>query len=91
MRRVACLCLLAGLLLVLTPGRADAYIGPGAGFAAGASFLAVFAAFFSAFALIVSWPARLAWRALFRPSDNHDSPSRRSRSARLLLCRHRPT
>ncbi len=66
MRRVACLCLLAGLLLVLTPGRADAYIGPGAGFAVGASFLAVFAAFFSAFALIVSWPVRLVWRALFR-------------------------
>lgn len=66
MSRVAPLCLLAGLLFVLTPNRAEAYIGPGAGFAVGTSLLAVFAAFFSAFVLIISWPVRFAWRAMFR-------------------------
>lgn len=66
MSRVARLCLLAAVLLVLTPGHANAYIGPGAGFALGTSFLAVFAAFFSAFVLIISWPARLIYRLMFR-------------------------
>jgi predicted AlkP superfamily phosphohydrolase/phosphomutase len=41
------------------------YIGPGAGFALAGSFLAVFAAFFSALVLLLTWPARLLWRALF--------------------------
>lgn len=66
MRRLGCLGLLAGLVLVSTPTPAAAYVGPGAGFAIGASFLAVFAAFFSALVLVVSWPVRRAWRALFR-------------------------
>ena len=66
MRSVVPFCLLAGLLTVLTPNPVHAYIGPGAGFAVGGSFLAVFAAFFSAFVLIISWPVRLVWRAMFR-------------------------
>ena len=66
MRRVLCLFLLVVLAVVLEPGRAEAYIGPGAGFAVGGSFLAVFAAMFSAFAMILSWPVRLVWRILFR-------------------------
>ncbi len=66
MRRVLCLFFLAALAVVLEPGRADAYIGPGAGFAVGGSFLAVFAAVFSAFAMILSWPVRLVGRVLFR-------------------------
>jgi predicted AlkP superfamily phosphohydrolase/phosphomutase len=57
---------LAALAAVLEPGRADAYIGPGAGFAVGGSFLAVFAAVFSAFAMFLSWPVRFVWRILFR-------------------------
>ena len=57
---------LAIVVLALTPERADAYIGPGAGFAVGGSFLAVFAAAFSAFVMIVSWPIRLVWRMVFR-------------------------
>jgi predicted AlkP superfamily phosphohydrolase/phosphomutase len=44
-----------------------AYIGPGAGFAVGGSFLAVFAVAVSAFVTIVTWPAKLVWRVLFRP------------------------
>jgi predicted AlkP superfamily phosphohydrolase/phosphomutase len=66
MNKVLSLFLIAALLLVLAPERADAYIGPGAGFAVGGSFLAVFAAVFSAFAMFLSWPIRLIWRTLFR-------------------------
>jgi predicted AlkP superfamily phosphohydrolase/phosphomutase len=66
MRRLPYLFLLAALALVLVPSQADAYIGPGAGFAVGGSFLAVFAAVFSAFVMILSWPVRLVWRLLFR-------------------------
>ena len=66
MRRVLCLFFLAALAVVFDPGRAEAYIGPGAGFAVGGSFLAVFAAVFSALAMILSWPVRLVWRILFR-------------------------
>jgi predicted AlkP superfamily phosphohydrolase/phosphomutase len=55
---------LLGLLLVPTP--AHAYIGPGAGFALTGSFLAVFAAFFSAALLLLTWPLRWLWRTLSR-------------------------
>ncbi len=57
---------LAIVVIALSPERAHAYIGPGAGFAVGGSFLAVFAAAFSAFVMIVSWPIRLLWRMVFR-------------------------
>ncbi len=50
---VACLC-----------GQADAYIGPGAGFAVAGSLLAVLAALFSAFVVIFTWPVRLLVRAI---------------------------
>jgi predicted AlkP superfamily phosphohydrolase/phosphomutase len=60
------LLLIAPLALLLVPNVAHAYIGPGAGFAVGGSFLAVFAAVFSAFMMVLSWPVRLAWRLLFR-------------------------
>jgi predicted AlkP superfamily phosphohydrolase/phosphomutase len=58
--------LAAAIVLLLEPARADAYIGPGAGFAVGGSFLAVFAAVFSAFLMILSWPVRWVWRLAFR-------------------------
>src|SRR3954470_10508152 len=66
MRRLPYLFALAALALVLEPARADAYIGPGAGFAVGGSFLAVFAAVASAFVMFLSWPVRFLWRILFR-------------------------
>jgi predicted AlkP superfamily phosphohydrolase/phosphomutase len=53
------------LVLLLAPSPAYAYIGPGAGFALAGSFLAVFAAFFSAGLLLLTWPVRLLWRAIF--------------------------
>jgi len=60
------LALAASLLLLLWPKPAEAYIGPGAGFAVGGSFLAVFAAMLSAVVMVVSWPIRWIWRLLFR-------------------------
>jgi predicted AlkP superfamily phosphohydrolase/phosphomutase len=56
----------AGLLIVLLPGSALAYIGPGAGFALAGSFLAVFGAIFSALSMIVFWPVRRLIRFLLR-------------------------
>ena len=53
------------LLLLLLPSQADAYIGPGAGLTLAGSFLAVFAAFFSALVMLVSWPLRLLFRVFF--------------------------
>jgi predicted AlkP superfamily phosphohydrolase/phosphomutase len=66
LNRLSCLALLTAVAVLLEPARADAYIGPGAGFAVGGSFLAVFAAVFSAIAMFLSWPVRLVWRLLFR-------------------------
>ena len=66
MRKFGSLLLLAAFLVVLlAPSPAHAYIGPGAGFALAGSFLAVFAALFSALLLLLTWPVRLLWRALF--------------------------
>ena len=59
------LLLLAGLLVVLVPSPALAYIGPGAGFALAGSFFAVFAAVMSAIVTLVTWPMRLIYRTLF--------------------------
>ena len=51
--------------LLLAPSPALAYIGPGAGFALAGSFFAVFAAVFSAFLTVLTWPVRLLSRTLF--------------------------
>jgi predicted AlkP superfamily phosphohydrolase/phosphomutase len=56
---------LTALVLLLAPSPAHAYIGPGAGFALAGSFLAVFAAVCSAVLMLLTWPMRLAARALF--------------------------
>jgi predicted AlkP superfamily phosphohydrolase/phosphomutase len=59
------LLLLVGLLVLLAPGPAFAYIGPGAGFALTGSFFAFFAAVFSAMLTTIAWPLRLLRRSLF--------------------------
>lgn len=64
MRKPLVLLPLTVLIVLLVPGAAQAYIGPGAGFALAGSFLAVFAAFCSALALLLTWPIRLGWRIL---------------------------
>jgi predicted AlkP superfamily phosphohydrolase/phosphomutase len=53
------------LLLLLVPSQAQAYIGPGAGFAVAGSFFALFAALFSAVVTLLTWPVRLIIRTLF--------------------------
>jgi predicted AlkP superfamily phosphohydrolase/phosphomutase len=55
----------AVLVLLLAPSPAFAYIGPGAGLALAGPLFAVFAAFVSALMLLLIWPLRMAWRALF--------------------------
>jgi predicted AlkP superfamily phosphohydrolase/phosphomutase len=65
MSRTSRLLLVTALLVLLLPSPAHAYIGPGAGFALAGSFFAVFAAFFSALLMVVTWPVRLLARILF--------------------------
>jgi predicted AlkP superfamily phosphohydrolase/phosphomutase len=54
--------LLAALALLAVPSRADAYIGPGAGFAVLSSFLVIFTTILIAIASILAWPFRALWR-----------------------------
>ena len=50
--------------LLIAPATADAYIGPGAGFALLSSFLVLFTTILLALASALVWPFRAAWRAL---------------------------
>src|SRR5437879_10633532 len=65
MRKLSALLLLTALVALSFPEPVHAYIGPGAGFALAGSFFAVFLAFLSAVAMLLTWPARLLWRAVF--------------------------
>jgi predicted AlkP superfamily phosphohydrolase/phosphomutase len=65
MRKLPWLLLLTLLFVLLAPSTAQAYIGPGAGFAVAGSFFAVFTAFCSAVLMLITWPIRLVWRTLF--------------------------
>jgi len=58
------LLLLGVFLVLLMPGRAQAYIGPGAGFAAAASLFAMFTALLSAIVALLTWPLRYLIRAI---------------------------
>jgi predicted AlkP superfamily phosphohydrolase/phosphomutase len=53
----------AGVLLVL-PAAAEAYIGPGAGFALLSSFLVLFTTILIALVSLLIWPFRVLWRAM---------------------------
>jgi predicted AlkP superfamily phosphohydrolase/phosphomutase len=54
----------AALILLFASGDAHAYIGPGAGFALGGSMLVLLVTFTLAFAVILTWPIRLAYRLI---------------------------
>jgi hypothetical protein len=58
------LALAAGLVASAAP--AQAYIGPGAGFALLSSFLVVFVTILLAIVSVLTWPFRTLWRALRR-------------------------
>lgn len=64
MRHRRCLSLLIGLVLLTWTLPAEAYIGPGAGFAFLSSFLALLLAFLLAFLSLLTWPVRflIGWR-----------------------------
>jgi predicted AlkP superfamily phosphohydrolase/phosphomutase len=64
MRRIHLVLLLTVCCLLLDPSPVHAYIGPGAGFALAGSFFAVLSAFGSAALMLITWPIRLAARAL---------------------------
>ena len=57
---------LVGVCIVLTAVPAEAYVGPGAGFALLSSFLVVFTTIILAFVSLLIWPFRLAIRAIRR-------------------------
>jgi predicted AlkP superfamily phosphohydrolase/phosphomutase len=65
MTKIGKLLLLTALLVLLLPGHAHAYIGPGAGFAALGGGWAILMAFGSAVLLLLTWPVRLVFRLLF--------------------------
>ena len=54
-------------MLLVVVGPANAYIGPGAGFAIASSFLVIFVTILLAFVSILILPFRMIWRALWRP------------------------
>jgi predicted AlkP superfamily phosphohydrolase/phosphomutase len=56
--------LLAVLVVLLIPAKAQAYIGPGAGFAVAGSLLAIFSATLSAVLALFTWPIRFVIRAI---------------------------
>ena len=58
--------LVSALLLGLVPQPAEAYIGPGAGFALLSSFLVVFTTIILAGLTLLIWPFRTLWRVLRR-------------------------
>ena len=66
MRRFLITFVVCGFLLIACVEHAQAYIGPGAGFAFLSSFLFLFIAFTLAIFYLLSWPFRLAIRGLLR-------------------------
>jgi predicted AlkP superfamily phosphohydrolase/phosphomutase len=58
------LLLLAAFVVLLIPAKAQAYIGPGAGFAVVGSLLAFFSASLSALLALFTWPIRYVIRAI---------------------------
>jgi len=58
------LLLLAGFFVLLIPDKAQAYIGPGAGFAVVGSFLVMFTAVLSGVLALFTWPIRYIIRAI---------------------------
>ena len=65
MRRLGWLVFVSPVAILLLPDPVYAYIGPGAGFALAGSFFAVFLAVCSAVLMLLTWPVRLLWRAIF--------------------------
>ena len=56
--------LLVGFFVLVMPAQAEAYIGPGAGFALLSSSLAIFIAFLVGMVVIFTWPIRYVIRVI---------------------------
>jgi len=61
-------CAVATALLLVTPSPAQAYIGPGAGFALLSSFFVFAVTMLVAALALLAWPFRWLWRVVRRPS-----------------------
>ena len=57
---------LLACIAIAAPSTADAYIGPGAGFAVLGSFAVLFVTMLLAGASLLVWPFRMLWRAIRR-------------------------
>ena len=69
---VPLLALAVGLMVVLTSGRANAYIGPGGGLALLSTALAMLAAFSVSAMVVVTWPVRAFRRWLRRRRERRN-------------------
>jgi predicted AlkP superfamily phosphohydrolase/phosphomutase len=72
--------LLTALLFFLFAGEAQAYVGPGAGFAVAGSFLAVFSAILAGMLAVITWPIRFLFRMI-----KYRKAFRRSRVKRCVI------
>jgi len=66
MPRIRPAALLLACIAIAAPSTADAYIGPGAGFAVLGSFAVIFVTMLLAGASLLVWPFRMLWRAIRR-------------------------
>ena len=82
MRRFLITFVVCECLLIVCLEHAQAYIGPGAGFAFLSSFFVLFIAFALAIFYLFSWPLRLAIRTLFRKGSG---PRRKSMVKRAIV------
>ena len=64
-------------LAALWPEPAHAYLGPGAGFTIVSTFFVLFAALASAVVVLLTWPFRWVFKAIFRPRPAGVSKARR--------------
>jgi len=64
MRNTVKLLFLSAVVILVLPSPAQAYIGPGAGFALAGSFLSAVAAIFSTILVLFTWPIRWVVRAI---------------------------
>ena len=64
-KRWVLVCAVAGIVCLAAPASAEAYVGPGAGFALLGSFATVFMAVGAAMLYMLTWPIRWLWRLLF--------------------------
>ncbi len=79
-RQYAKIIVLALGVVLIAAGQAQAYIGPGAGFAVVGSFLAMFAAIASAFVALFTWPMRYLIRTI-----KHRKAFARARVKRVVI------